>query len=71
MREGGLKERLKRNIDEANFVLSNISNRKIEIISKERGIKRDETRGRDSKSSFTLLTKRDCKEQGSSFIKRG
>ncbi len=40
--DGGLKDRLKRNIDEANFVLSNISNRKIEIISKEREIKRDE-----------------------------
>jgi len=37
---GGLKEILKRNIDEANFVLSNISNRKIEIISKEREINR-------------------------------
>ncbi len=68
MKREFLKERLKRNIDEANFVLSNISNRKIEIISKEREIKRDETT-KETLNRRSLFSLKEIAKSREQFIK--
>jgi len=55
-KHGELKKRLKENIKEANFILSNISDREIEIISKEKEIERDRERDKtlNRRSLFSL-----------------
>ena len=63
---GKLKKRLKENIDEANFVLSNISNREIEIISKEKKEDEPTKEALNRRSLFSLKEIAKSKEQ---FIK--